>query len=97
MIQRNVGSIGIIDVLESMGIKKNSNTRSALEKMDREKAKTIEKRKDPEVKKLRHVLRGIRKSGQDKALEAEEPSYEAGGFDLPDSNSEFSLDLPLSL
>ena len=56
-----------------MGIKNNnSNTRSLLEKISKGKATGLAK-KDPKVKKRREVLRGIRKSDQDKLDEAESP------------------------
>ena len=65
----------------------NNNTRSSLEKLDKDKAAGIEKKRDHKVEKRRQLLRSIRKSGQDNLDEAEEPSYEAGGFDLPDMDT----------
>ena len=86
VIHRNVGNVGLLDVLKALGIKNNNYTCRALEKMDVIKATSIAKNRDPKVKKQRQLLRRKRKRDQDEMEEAEEPSYEAGGFDLPDED-----------
>ena len=83
VIHRNVGNVGLVRVMEHMGITNLDTTRQALEKLDVIKKKGLDKKKTPEARKRRQIVRGLRKKHQDHLEETEEPSYEAGGFDDP--------------
>lgn len=86
VIHRNAGNVGLVKVLEAMNINNNNITCSALEKLDRFKEAGKRKKQNPEIKKQRQIIRGIRKRGLDLLKETEEPSYKTGAFDLPDTD-----------
>ena len=86
VIQRNVGNVGLLQVLEKMGITNNDISRRLLERMDSYKEKKRAKKNLPETKKRRQLIRGKRKKAQDKLEESEGPSYQAGAFYVPDDD-----------
>ena len=86
VIQRNIGNVGLLQVLEKMGITNNDISRHLLERMDSYKEKNLAKKNLPETKKRRQLIRGKRKKAQDKLEETEGPSYQAGAFHVPEDD-----------
>ena len=86
VIQRNAGNVGLLQVLETMGITSNDIPRRLLERKDIMKEKKLAYKNLPETKKRRQINRGKRKRAQDQMEKTEEPSYEAGAFCVPDDD-----------
>ena len=59
-------------------------SRRLLEQLDERKERKMLRKQDPEVKKRRQVLRGMKKRGEDQPWEKEGASYTAGSFDVPE-------------
>lgn len=91
VIQRNVGCVGIIRVLQRLGVRQNVIAERSLERIDRTREADYTRKQTVAHECRRQELRGIKKRLLDKQQEEEEPSYEAGGFDVPGEEAGPSL------
>ena len=69
VIQRNSGNVGLVSVLESLGVTNTELSRRLLERLDERKERKMLRKRDPEVKKRRQVLRGMKNRGEDQLWE----------------------------
>ena len=81
VIQQNVGSIGLANVLHSLGILDTDVSILLLEKLDVKKENQLLRQQSVEYKRRQQVLRGM-KHGEDALWQKETSSYEAGGFGM---------------
>ena len=86
VIQRNVDSIGLATVLQSLGILDTAISERFLEKLDVKKENQLLKQRSVEYKRRRQVLRGMKRR-EDALWQKETRSYEAGGFGMIEEES----------
>ena len=87
IIQRNAGNVGLVKVLQSLGVGDTAFSQRLLEKIDVRKEYNILRSRSLESKKRRQVLRGMKKRVED-VLEREGNTYEAGGFGMEEEGAE---------
>lgn len=91
VIQRNVGNVGLLKVLEQMGICDNPVSERLLEKIDCIKESKLCRKKAADTKIRRKLLRASKKKKEDILVEKEGPSYVPGGFDTESGASAVSM------